>query len=120
MRTLLTTTLLCLPAAALADCRLEVELLATDLKGVPLTEAQKFQMAPLIDEALKRCRIQREAASLEYIAKAQILGRYHYKTVPLDDAPGPRLEGNARIQTTMGARCGAPAAATSPAMGCCI
>jgi hypothetical protein len=71
MRKLLTTTLLCLPAAALADCRLEVELLATDLKGVPLTEAQKFQMAPLIDEALKRCRIQREAASLEYIAKAR-------------------------------------------------
>jgi hypothetical protein len=71
MRTLLTTTLLCLPAAALADCRLEVELLATDLEGVTLTESQKFQMAPLIDEALKRCRIQREAASLEYIAKAR-------------------------------------------------
>lgn len=71
MRKLLTTTLLCLPAAALADCRLEVELLATDLEGVALTEAQKFQMAPLIDEALKRCRIQREAASLEFIAKAR-------------------------------------------------
>lgn len=71
MRTLLTTALLCLPAAASADCRLEVELLSADLKGVALTEAQKFRIAPLIDDALKRCRIQREAASLEYIAKAR-------------------------------------------------
>lgn len=54
-----------------ADCRLEIELLGTDLKGVPMTEPQKQRVAPLIDEALKRCRIAQEAASLGYIAKAR-------------------------------------------------
>jgi hypothetical protein len=54
-----------------ADCRLEIELLGTDLKGVAMTEPQKQRVAPLIDEALKRCRVAQEAASLAFIAKAR-------------------------------------------------
>lgn len=70
---------------ALADCRLEIELLSTDLKGVPMTEPQKQRVAPLIDEALKRCRVAREAASLEYIAKARRAAGIEDR----DDAPDP-------------------------------
>lgn len=55
----------------LADCRLEIELLGTDLKGVQMTEPQKQRVAPLIDEALKRCRVAQEAASVGFIAKAR-------------------------------------------------
>jgi hypothetical protein len=69
----------------LADCRLEIELLGTDLKGVPMTEPQKQRVAPLIDEALKRCRIAQEAASLDYIAKARRAAGIEER----DDAPDP-------------------------------
>jgi hypothetical protein len=70
---------------AFADCRLEIELLGTDLKGVQMTEPQKQRVAPLIDEALKRCRVAREAASLEYIAKARRAAGIEER----DDAPDP-------------------------------
>jgi hypothetical protein len=56
---------------ARADCRLEVELLGADLKGVALTEQQKLQLAPLVDDALKRCRLGREDAALHYLDKAR-------------------------------------------------
>lgn len=72
-------------SAAHADCRLEIELLGTDLKGVTLTEVQKQQLAPLIDDALKRCRIAREAASLEFIVKARRVAGIETR----DDAPDP-------------------------------
>lgn len=66
-----------------ADCRLEIELLGTDLKGVQMTEPQKQRVAPLIDEALKRCRIAQEAASLGYITKARRAAGIEER----DDAP---------------------------------
>jgi len=77
---------LCLASTnAFADCRLEIELLSRDLKGVPMTEPQKQRVAPLIDEALKRCRVAREAASLEFIAKARRAAGIEER----DDAPDP-------------------------------
>jgi hypothetical protein len=72
-----------LAPAVSADCRLEIELLGADLKGLTLTEPQKLQVAPLIDEALKRCRIAREAASIEFIAKARRVAGIENR----DDAP---------------------------------
>lgn len=60
-------------AEARADCRLELELIGTDLKGVRLTEQQKLQLAPLIDDAQKRCRLGREDAAQQYLAKARAL-----------------------------------------------
>lgn len=68
-----------------ADCRLEIELLSRDLKGVPMTEPQKQRVAPLIDEALKRCRVAREGDSLEFIAKARRAAGIEER----DDAPDP-------------------------------
>lgn len=68
-----------------ADCRLEIELLSQDLKGVPMTEPQKQRVAPLIDEALKRCRVAREADSLVFIAKARRAAGIEER----DDAPDP-------------------------------
>jgi hypothetical protein len=64
-----TTLMLCLSAHA--DCRLELELLSADLHGIKLTEQQAFELAPLIDEVLKRCRMGWEASALLYIAKAR-------------------------------------------------
>ncbi len=68
-----------------ADCRLEIELLSKDLKGVPMTEPQKQRVAPLIDEALKQCRVARESASLEFIVKARRAAGIEER----DDAPDP-------------------------------
>ncbi|MBI1397725.1 MAG: hypothetical protein GC151_17275 [Betaproteobacteria bacterium] len=68
------TGALCLVLAPLsghADCRLELELIGSDLHGVVLTERQKQALAPLVDDALKLCRIGREAAALEAIEKAR-------------------------------------------------
>jgi hypothetical protein len=50
-----------------------------------MTEPQKQRVAPLIDDALKRCRLAREAASLEYIAKARRAAGIEAR----DDAPDP-------------------------------
>lgn len=58
------------PLAA-ADCRLELELLSAQLRGVKLSEAQSHELAALVDEVLKRCRMGWEASALEYIAKAR-------------------------------------------------
>lgn len=54
-----------------ADCRLELELLGADLKGIVLTEQQKLQLAPFVDDALKRCRLGREDAAQYYLDKAR-------------------------------------------------
>jgi hypothetical protein len=60
-----------LAQVAPADCRLELELMSADLRGVRLTEAQSHELAALVDEVLKRCRMGWEASALEYIAKAR-------------------------------------------------
>lgn len=57
--------------SAHADCRLELELLSADLHGVRLTEQQAFELAPLIAEVLKRCRMGWEQSALLYITKAR-------------------------------------------------
>ena len=56
---------------AQADCRLELELMSADLRGVHLTEAQSHELAALVDQVLKRCRMGWEASALEYITKAR-------------------------------------------------
>jgi hypothetical protein len=63
-----------LPQVARADCRLELELMSADLRGVKLTEAQSQQLAAWVDEALKRCGMGWEASAQEYIAKARAAG----------------------------------------------
>lgn len=88
MRHLLATLIPVLGLAStdvVADCRLEIELLSKDLKGVPMTEPQKQRVAPLIDEALKRCRVARESDSLAFIAKARRAAGIEER----DDAPDP-------------------------------
>jgi hypothetical protein len=56
---------------ATADCRLELELMSADLRGVKLAEAQSHELAALVDEVLKRCRMGWEASAIEYITKAR-------------------------------------------------
>ena len=79
---------------ASADCRLELELLSADLRGVKLTEARLQQLAALVDEALKRCGIGWEASAQEYIAKARAVAGAP-KRDWLDDpmpTPGKKVE----------------------------
>jgi hypothetical protein len=56
---------------ATADCRLELELMSADLRGVKLTEAQSHELAALVDQVLKRCRMGWEASAIEHITKAR-------------------------------------------------
>jgi hypothetical protein len=86
-RTLWALALLTTPTIAQADCRLELELMSADLRGVQLTEAQSHQLAALVDEVLKRCRMGWEASALEYISKARVVAGIP-KRDWLDD-PGP-------------------------------
>ena len=87
--------LLCLAASlaaatpAAADCRLELELIGIDLKGVRLTEQQKLAVAPLIDEGLKRCRLGREAAATVYFDKARKVAGIERRDD--DDLPAPAV-----------------------------
>ena len=77
---------------AVADCRLELELLSRDLKGLALTEAQVQQMAPFVDDALKRCRVGREDAAVVYLDKARAVAGIPKKVDDLDlpDPPGKK------------------------------
>jgi|NOAtaT_6_FD_contig_31_1652359_length_478_multi_4_in_0_out_0_2 hypothetical protein len=81
----------CLSAAtpAFADCRLELELIGIDLKGVRLTEQQKLAVAPLIDEGLKRCRLGRETAATVYFDKARKVAGIERRDD--DDLPAPTV-----------------------------
>jgi hypothetical protein len=58
-------------SAALADCRLELELLGQDLHEAKLTQTQKFDLAAQVDLALKHCRTGNEQAAMEDLAKAR-------------------------------------------------
>jgi hypothetical protein len=57
--------------SASADCRLELELMSADLRGVKLTEAQAQELAAMVDEVLKRCRMGWEESAFEYSARAR-------------------------------------------------
>jgi len=73
-----------LAPAALADCRLELELLGHDLHDKKLTENQKFGLAAWVDLALKHCRTGHEQAAMDDIAKARRVAGIP-KRDPLDD-----------------------------------
>ena len=82
--------LLCPVPVVLADCRLELELLGADLKGIVLTEQQKLQLAPFVDDALKRCRLGREDAARYYLDKARAVTGITRKPDDIDTpAPAP-------------------------------
>lgn len=79
------SALLILAAAPVhADCRLELELIGTDLKGIVLTEEQKLRMAPMVDDASKRCRLGREEAALQFLDKARAVAGITRKPDELD------------------------------------
>ena len=61
--------------------------MSADLRGVKLTEPQSQQLAALVDEVLKRCRVGWEASAQEYITKARAAAGIP-KRDWLDD-PGP-------------------------------
>lgn len=82
--------LVCTCSDAHADCRLELELIGADLKGVRLTEPQKLQLAPLIDNAQKRCRLGREAASQDDLKKARAIAGIERNDEDLDLPARPR------------------------------
>lgn len=77
---------------ATADCRIELELLSRDLKGVALTDTQIQQMAPFVDDALKRCRVGREDAAVVYLDKARAVAGIPKKVDDLDlpEPPGKK------------------------------
>lgn len=77
------------PAApAGADCRLELELLGRDLKGVTLSEPQRLALAPLVDDGIKRCRLGREQEAEAYFEKARAVAGIIRPADDLD-APAP-------------------------------
>ncbi len=82
--------LLALPSLASADCRLELELLGRDLKGLALTDTQIQQMAPFVDDALKRCRVGREDAAVVFLDKARAVAGIPKKPDDLDQADPPK------------------------------
>jgi hypothetical protein len=82
--------LVCACGGVRADCRLELELIGTDLKGVRLTEAQKLQLAPLIDNAQKRCRLGREASAQVDLKKARTVAGIERNDDDLDLPARPR------------------------------
>ena len=67
-----------------ADCRIELELLSRDLKGVSFTDIQIQQMAPFVDDALKRCRVGREDAAVGFLDKARAVAGIPKKVDDLD------------------------------------
>lgn len=77
---------LALAETAGADCRLELELLGRDLKGVALTEAQRLSLAPLVDEGIKRCRLGREQEAEAYFHRARAVAGI---VRPADDLDEP-------------------------------
>ncbi|MCA3133775.1 MAG: hypothetical protein ING70_08065 [Rhodocyclaceae bacterium] len=84
---------LALAETAGADCRLELELLGRDLKGVALTEVQRLTLAPLVDDAIKRCRLGREREAEAYFQKARAVAGIQR---PADDLDEPSGQGNPR------------------------
>ena len=86
--------LLSLPMQAMhahADCQQQLQLLATDLKNVALTEMQKQDLGGLVDDARRYCWVHREQPAMEYIAKARRVAgikppreEFDWETVPLE------------------------------------
>ncbi|MCU0870353.1 MAG: hypothetical protein MUF30_12295 [Burkholderiales bacterium] len=59
------------PASAYSICQDEIESITRAARGVPMTEQQKLEFAPLMDDAIKRCRIGRDEVALLYFARAR-------------------------------------------------
>jgi hypothetical protein len=83
----LAASLLLLPAIAGADCRLELELLGSDLSKVKITQSQGQQLAPFVDEALRYCRTGHEGLAERSIEKARAIAK-----IPRRDELDPDLE----------------------------
>jgi hypothetical protein len=80
------------PTAARGACELELELLGADLKRVEITEAQAFQVAPHVDDALRYCRTGHERLGLRAIEKARAAARIPPRdelALPDQGRPGP-------------------------------
>jgi hypothetical protein len=88
---------LALPAAARADCALEIELLGQDLGRMKLTQHQGQQLAPFVDEALRYCRTGHDGLALESIEKARRVVALP-KRDPLDEEPEPALQDAATMR----------------------
>jgi hypothetical protein len=72
----LAASVLTLPlGAAHADCRLELELLGSDLGKVKITQNQGQQLAPFVDEALRYCRTGHEGLAERSIEKARAIAQ---------------------------------------------
>lgn len=84
---------LALAGGAGADCRLELELLGRDLKGVALSETQRLTLAPLVDDGIKRCRLGREQEAEAYFLKARTVAGI---LRPVDDLDEPPVPGDPR------------------------
>ena len=74
-----------------ADCAQQLQLLASDLKGVALSETQKQDLGGLVDDARRYCWIHQERPAMDYIAKARrAVGirpppdEFDWETVPLE------------------------------------
>lgn len=75
---------------ALADCQSQLRLLADDLKGVALTEAQKSELAAVVYEARRYCWVHQEKPAMGFIGKARKVAglkppadEFDWETVPL-------------------------------------
>jgi hypothetical protein len=76
---------------ALADCQSQLGLLADDLKGVALTEAQKSELAAVVYEARRYCWVHQEKPAMGFIGKARKVAglkppadEFDWETVPLE------------------------------------
>lgn len=76
---------------ALADCQSQLRLLADDLKGVALTEAQKSELAAVVYEARRYCWVHQEKPAMGFIGKARKVAglkppadEFDWETVPLE------------------------------------
>jgi hypothetical protein len=85
---LLLAATLAFASAAQADCRLELELLGSDLGKVKITQTQGQQLAPFVDEALRYCRTGHDQLAVQSIEKARNIARIP-KRDELDPEPVP-------------------------------
>jgi hypothetical protein len=78
-------------ARAYSICQEEIESITRGARGVPMTEQQKLEFAPLMEDAIKRCRIGREDIALTFFAKARsVVGMPPRRAVDADEAEPPK------------------------------
>lgn len=74
------------PARAFSVCQDEIESITRGARAVQMTEQQKLEFAPLMEDAIKRCRIGREEVALLYFARARaVVGMPPRKAVDAED-----------------------------------